>query len=261
MRSLIPSHVHVMALTATATVATRDTVVKILGMNSPTIVSASPDKPNICYAVREKGNIEEVFSPLLNTLCSTRCQMPRVIIYCRKVEHCSQLYRFFLSAMKYEFTEPPGSPNIAMFRLVDMFTSVTRNSVKESIIASLQKRHAPLRIVICTNAFGMGVDCTDVCQVIHWGSPSDIESYVQECGRAGRNSQPAQAVLFWKKADFRTYCTKDMQSYCTGNDVCRRARLMSYFDCTYDSNNDCSCCDVCSRNFHCDKCNCNSFPM
>ena len=163
--------------------------------------------------------------------------------------------------MKYEFTEPPGAPNIAMFRLVDMFTSVTRNSVKESIIASLQKRHAPLRIVICTNAFGMGVDCTDVCQVIHWGSPSDIESYVQECGRAGRNSQPAQAVLFWKKADFRTYCTKDMQSYCTGNDVCRRARLMSYFDCTYDSNNDCSCCDVCSRNFHCDKCNCNSFPM
>eukprot|EP00731_Ephydatia_muelleri_P011886 Em0006g780a len=50
VRSLIPSHVHVMALTATATVATRDTVVKILGMNSPTIVSASPDKPNICYA-------------------------------------------------------------------------------------------------------------------------------------------------------------------------------------------------------------------
>ena len=185
-----------MALTATATVATRDSVVKILGMNSPTIVSASPEKPKICYAVREKGNIEEVFSPLLNTLCSTRCQMPRVIIYCRKVEHCSQLYRFFLSAMKYEFTEPPGAPNIAMFRLVDMFTSVTRNSVKESIIASLQKRHAPLRIVICTNAFGMGVDCTDVCQVIHWGSPSDIESYVQECGRASRNSQPAQAVLF-----------------------------------------------------------------
>ncbi|KAL5479301.1 hypothetical protein EMCRGX_G022804 [Ephydatia muelleri] len=68
VRSLIPSHVHVMALTATATVATRDTVVKILGMNSPTIVSASPDKPNICYAVREKGNIEEEGRTLLTVV-------------------------------------------------------------------------------------------------------------------------------------------------------------------------------------------------
>ena len=89
VRSLIPSHVHMMALTATATVSTRDT---ILGMKSPTIVSASPDKPNISYTVRDKGNIEETFSPLQQKLQSLRCQMPRVIIYCRKVEECSQLY-------------------------------------------------------------------------------------------------------------------------------------------------------------------------
>ena len=54
-----------------------------------------------------------------------------------------------------------------------------------------------------TLAFGMGIDCVHVCQVIHWGPSLDIESYVQECGRAGRNGLPSNAVLFWKTADFR----------------------------------------------------------
>ena len=49
----------------------------------------------------------------------------------------------------------------------------------------------------------MGIDCVDVRQVIHWRPSSDIESYVQECGRAGRNGLPSNAVLFWKTADFR----------------------------------------------------------
>ena len=132
VRSLIPSHVHMMALTATATVSTRDTVISILGMKSPTIVSASPDKPNISYSVRDKGNIES-FSPLQKKLQTLRCQMPRVIIYCRKVEECSQLYLFFLSSMKHEFTERPGAPNIATFRLVDIYTSVTRKNVHAGV--------------------------------------------------------------------------------------------------------------------------------
>ena len=54
----------------------------------------------------------------------------------------------------------------------------------------------------CTIAFGMGIDCADVRQVIHRGPSSDIESYVQECGQAGRNGFPSNAVLFWK-IDFK----------------------------------------------------------
>ena len=53
VRSLIPSTVHVMALTATATTATKESVIAILGLDKPIIVSASPDKPNICYYVKE----------------------------------------------------------------------------------------------------------------------------------------------------------------------------------------------------------------
>ena len=142
VRSLIPSHVHMMALTATATRSTRDTVISILGMKCSTIVSASPDKPNISYVVRDKRNVEETVSTLKKKLQSLRCQMPRVIIYCRKVEDCSQLYLFFLSSMKRQFTDPPGAPNIALFHFVDMYTSVTRKCVQESIISSLTKSGA-----------------------------------------------------------------------------------------------------------------------
>ncbi|KAL5486998.1 hypothetical protein EMCRGX_G019550 [Ephydatia muelleri] len=61
-----------------------------------------------------------------------------------------------------EFTEPVGAPNLAMFRLVDMDTGVTRKSVRDSIVTSFGTSHAPLRVVICTIAFGMGIDCVDI---------------------------------------------------------------------------------------------------
>ena len=54
----------------------------------------------------------------------------------------------------------------------------------------------PLRAVICTNAFGMGIDVPDVRLVIHWQHPASVEDYLQEFGRAGRDGEPALAVLF-----------------------------------------------------------------
>ena len=95
------------------------------------------------------------------------------------------------------------------------------------------------------------------------GPPADLESYVQECGRAGRNCQPANALLFWKKADFKSQHTacKDMKDYCTNTVMCRRATcmLMAYFDSTFDHIIECSCCDICALNCECTSCNCKSF--
>ena len=263
VRSLIPPHVHIMGMTATATTTTRDRVISTLGLINPVVVSASPDKPNISYAVRQKVSIEEAFSPLAVKLKTLRRKLPRMIIFCRRYEECTLLYHFFLSLLKNEFTQPVGAPNLPQFRLVDMYTSVTRKSVQESIVASFSTSNSLLRIVICTIAFGMGIDCVDVCQIIHWGPPADLESYVQECGRAGRNCQPANALLFWKKADFksqRTAC-KDMKDYCTNTVMCRRAMLMAYFDSTFDHIIGCSCCDICALNCECTSCNCKSFPV
>ena len=118
VRSLIPSNIHIMAMTATATTTTRNQVIAILGLVNPVVVAVSPDKSNISYALRQKVNIEVVFAPLVVKLSTLRDKLPRVIIFCRRCEECAQLYRFFLSSMKEKFTEPAGAPNIAMFRLV-----------------------------------------------------------------------------------------------------------------------------------------------
>jgi ATP-dependent DNA helicase RecQ len=75
-----------------------------------------------------------------------------------------------------------------------MFTSVTDSEIKEEII-KLFTKESDLRIVVATIAFGMGIDCGDVREVIHVGAPDDVESYIQETGRAGRDSLAALAML------------------------------------------------------------------
>lgn len=73
-----------------------------------------------------------------------------------------------------------------------MNTSITQKEVQNAIIKSFRKADAPLRIVVCTIAW---LDCANVKQVIHWGPSSDMESYMQECGRAGRDGQLSKALL------------------------------------------------------------------
>ena len=75
-----------------------------------------------------------------------------------------------------------------------MFTSVTDNYIKEDII-KLFTKNSQLRIVVATIAFGMGIDCAGVREVVHVGAPDDVESYIQETGRAGRDGQAALAML------------------------------------------------------------------
>ncbi len=108
---------------------------------------------------------------------------------------CRYLHIIYLSrGFGCELTEPVDAPNIAKFRLVDMFTSVTDQAHKDTTI-SLFKKPSQLRVVIATVAFGLGIDCPDVREIIHVGVPEDIESYIQETGRAGRDRKPSLAIL------------------------------------------------------------------
>ena len=97
------------------------------------------------------------------------------------------IYIYFQRQLGDAFTEFTDAPNLPQFRLVEMFTSVTGTAQKDYIVKAFTSE-SYLRIVIATIAFGMGIDCPDVHQVVHIGLPDDTKSYniMQETGRAGR---------------------------------------------------------------------------
>ena len=177
-----------------------------------------------------------------------------MIVFCRRYEECASLYQYFHTSLGNEFTEPIGAPDISRFRLVDMFTHPTKKDVKDSIIRSFCQPDSHLRLVICTVAFRMGIDCPNVRQVVHWSAPTDIESYLQETGRAGRDDLQACGVSFVAEADLiPRLVDDDVCTYCKESEVCRRELLFKHLDevdfeqhCT-----GCSCRDVCAKHCNC----------
>ena len=145
------------------------------------------------------------------------------------------------------------APNIPRFRLVDMYMSVTGQHQKDEIIGLFTKP-SQLRVVIATIAFGLGLDCPDICQIIHVGLPVDIDSYIQETGRAGRDERPALATLL--KA--RTYhnCEKNIKEYVANTTVCTRyALFQSMENYTHEHiGSKCMYCDVCAQSCTCEFC-------
>ena len=124
-----------------------------------------------------------------------------------------------------------------------MYTSCTEP--KESILQSFCCEHGTLRVIIATIAFGMGLDCPNIREVIHWGPSSDLESYIQETGRAGRDGYLSHATLMHGAGD-RRYCSPEMMLYVENEKKCRRQLLFSDFE--PDSRNpckQCQCCDIC----------------
>ena len=97
------------------------------------------------------------------------------------------------------FNHPPGAhTSIVESRLVDMFFKGTDPVVKEKIVYNFTTSSC-LRILFCTDAFGMGIDCCDVKTMIHYSVPGDVETYVQQVGRAGRDGQQSYAILLHAK--------------------------------------------------------------
>ncbi len=101
--SLLPSNVNIMALTATATKASRRSICRVLGMTKPAIVSQSPNKPNIKYNILAKtGTIEEVFEPMVEEVRRFRTTTDKTIIFCNSYNDCTHMFWYFKSRLGKE---------------------------------------------------------------------------------------------------------------------------------------------------------------
>ena len=134
-----------------------------------------------------------------------------------------------------------------------MDTKCTRKDVKEEILLYFTW-YSSLRLVFATIAFGLGVNCPDIRQIYHWGAQDDVESYIQEVGRAGRDSLPSFAVLLYGKHTRRT-SNELMLDYCQNSTICRRKLLFTGFsEKGLHLQKQCQCCDVCKSS--CDRNEC-----
>ena len=248
LRSLIPSAVHIMALTATATMETFYVVTHRLSMDEPTLIALPPYRDNIAYRVHSKADLDEFTTTLCREFASTRTSFPKTVVYVRAYSDCSSVYMLLKHKMGIAFTEPPGYPNLSGYRLVDMFTAVLTTEKKEEVLQSFVKSDGNLRLVIATTAFGMGIDCPDIRRVLHWGMPSTLEEYVQETGRSGRDGEPSVAVLYQGKGGRNA--SNMVKTYVSNTANCRRRLLFQEFLIYSESDinvSGCKCCDICEK--------------
>ena len=260
VRSIMPSNIGVMALTATASRPLRQKIEAVLGMRAPFTIIQSPDKPNMRLSVIQvKGcnafDVPKVFDHILTEIQSKLTLMPRVMIFCKVKSDCWKLYSYFNMSLGRNFCHPPGtSPDVIEARLVDMFFKGTDSDVKRTIIENFTKPSC-LRIVICTDAFGMGINCKEVRCIIHYGVPSDKETYVQQIGRGGREGLDSYAIMMHSKKLLEN-CEPNVLEYVRNKSQCRRDMLFHEFE-NFDhsaENQGCKCCDICIKQCECSQC-------
>ena len=176
-----------------------------------------------------------------------KLEYPKTVIFCSSYTACTALYLTMMEKLGEHATNPPCYPNLVEYRYVTMYTRAATSDMKQRVMSLFSNEGGTLRLVIATTAFSMGIDCPDVHQIIHWGVPSSLEQYVQEIGRAGRDSLPSQAILYMGKV--KRYTEATMKLYLNNTDKCRRVELFKHF---IMYNNECStgyhsCCDVCDN--------------
>ncbi len=136
VRSLIPDRVHILALTPTASKNTRKAVIKRLNVKHPVVLPITPDKPNIVYAVVDKTSMDDAVLPIARQLKKDGIRASKIIVYCRYHREVASFYELFKKNLGAYFTSPPGFVVLAKYRVVDVYTSVTVDSVKKLIVKS-----------------------------------------------------------------------------------------------------------------------------
>ncbi|MCH5208223.1 MAG: DNA helicase RecQ [Oscillospiraceae bacterium] len=218
----------VAAFTATATDTVKSDIERLLELKSPFSITTGFDRPNLFYEVRTP---ESKDAELLSVIKS----VSGAIVYCstrKNVESVgAMLSRNGIKTAVYHAG----------------FSADKRKAAQEDFL------HDRADVIVATNAFGMGIDKSNVPLVVHYNVPKDLESYYQEAGRAGRDGSPARCIMLYSKSDIalakfmiehsheelslkeqselkkRDHIRlKKMISYCEAKD-CLRGEILRYF--------------------------------
>ena len=245
----LPRRPIVSAFTATATERVKNDIVASLGLNNPVTMVTGFDRPNLFFRVVTRRGGSQKDNSIINYV--KKHEDESGIIYCATKKNVDKLYTLLneqgISAGRYH----AGLSNDERKQNQEDFT------------------YDRIRVMVATNAFGMGIDKSNVRYVLHYNMPQSLEYYYQEAGRAGRDGEEAECVLFFSKQDIMINkfllqnkasagdVASDMQktandqrklqqmiNYCE-TDKCLREFILSYFgDTTNCICNKCSNCVV-----------------
>lgn len=245
----LPRRPIVSAFTATATERVKNDIVASLGLNNPVTMVTGFDRPNLFFRVVTRKGGSQKDNSIINYV--KKHEDESGIIYCATKKNVDKLYTLLneqgISAGRYH----AGLSNDERKQNQEDFT------------------YDRIRVMVATNAFGMGIDKSNVRYVLHYNMPQSLEYYYQEAGRAGRDGEEAECVLFFSKQDIMINkfllqnkalagdVASDMQktandqrklqqmiNYCE-TDKCLREFILSYFgDTTPCICNKCSNCVV-----------------
>jgi len=177
IRDMISDKVPFLALTASATPLVIDDIIEKLGFRGKNVLKTSFERKNISYLVRR---VEDKGNYLIRTL--------------KKMKGCGIVYVRSRKGSK-EIAELLVSNGIS----ADFYHAGLPVELRDK--KQIAWTTGETRVIVATNAFGMGIDKADVRFVIHWDIPECIEDYYQESGRAGRDNKPAYAVLLYSPSD------------------------------------------------------------
>lgn len=229
----------VAAFTATATELVKNDIINLLKLSNPFTLTTGFDRKNLSFSVETPIDKKKYLLDYLNNHKDISG-----IIYCLSRKNVDNLFNE-LSEQGFSVSKYHGG----------MSDSAREQNQNDFVFDKTS-------IMVATNAFGMGIDKSNIRYVIHYNMPKDLESYYQEAGRSGRDGSPAECILLFNRSDIvsnkflieQTGSTStklveyqklnDMVDYCN-TDKCLRKYILEYFGekTDYENCNNCSNCN------------------